>query len=116
MSVMRIYLPAFATIVLVAFCSHAYAQPRCPELAKLRGEAAKAAKQLTAMATCEAYNGFSMTWGRIVRYANEHRESCEISNVSLTEFKSRHREALKMRDAICTGRPLQPFPPDVIRP
>jgi len=116
MSVMRICLSAFATIALVALCSHAYAQPRCPELAKLRGEAAKAATQLTAMASCEAYNRFSMTWGRIVRYANDHRESCEISSVSLTELESRHREALKMRDAICTGRPLRPFPPDVIRP
>lgn len=115
MPVMRMCSLVFATIALVALCGHAYAQPRCPELAKLRGEAAKTATQLTAMATCEAYNGFSMTWGRIVRYANEHRGSCEISSVSLTEFESRHREALRMRDAICTGRPLQPFPPDVIR-
>jgi hypothetical protein len=116
MPVMRICSPAFATIAFLALCSHAYAQPRCAELAKLRGEAAKAATQLTAMASCEAYNSFSMTWGRIVRYANDHRESCEISSVSLTELESRHREALKMRDAICTGRPLRPFPPDVIRP
>ena len=115
MPVMRICSPAFATIALLALCSHAYAQPRCAELAKLRGEAAKAATQLTGMASCEAYNSFSMTWGRIVRYANDHRESCEISSVSLTELESRHREALKMRDAICTGRPLQPFPPDIIR-
>ena len=116
MPVMRICSSAFAMIALLALCSHAYAQPRCAELAKLRGEAAKAATQLTAMASCEAYNRLSMTWGRIVRYANDHRESCEISSVSLTELESRHREALKMRDAICTGRPLRPFPPDVIRP
>lgn len=115
MPVMRMCSPAFATIAILVPCCHAYAQPKCPELAKLRGEAAKVATQLTAMAGCEAYNRFSTTWDRIVRYANDHRESCEISSFSLMEIESRHREALTMRDAICTGRLLRPFPPDVIR-
>ena len=115
---MRTHMPALITIALVGFCSHAYAQARCPELLKLRSEAAEAVRQMTGTPTsdrCEAYSRFSMTWGEIVRYANGHRELCNISSVSLSEFEKRHREAVKARDAVCARRPPQPFPPDIIQ-
>ena len=112
---MRMYSLVLATIVLVALGGDAYAQPRCSELAKLRDDVVEAAKQLTGIASCEAYSRFTTAWGRVLRYANTHRESCEISGAALTGFDSRHREAVMMRNAVCAGRPLQPFPPDIIR-
>jgi hypothetical protein len=115
---MRTYSPALITMALVGLCSHAYAQARCPELLKLRSEAAEAVKQMTSFPTlgqCEAHSRFSMAWGEIVRYANEHRELCNISSGTLSEFEKRHREAVRARDDVCTSRPPQPFPPDIIR-
>jgi hypothetical protein len=56
-----------------------------------------------------------MAWGAIAQYANDHRELCNISILSLNEFEKRHSEAAKARDDVCGGRPLHPFPPDVIQ-
>jgi hypothetical protein len=115
---MRTYTPALVTIALVGLCSHACAQARCPELMKLRSEAAEAVKQMMGVPTldrCEAYRRFSVTWGEIVSYANNHRELCDISSVSLSELEKRRREAVKARDAVCASRPLQPFPPDIVQ-
>jgi hypothetical protein len=118
-SVMRTHMPAQAAIALAGFCSQANAQAQCPELTRLRGEAAEASKQRVALVPpsqrCEAYVRISMTWGAIVQYANDHRESCDISNVSLNEFEQRHREAVTARDNFCSGRPVRPFPADIIQ-
>jgi hypothetical protein len=113
---MRMQMPALAVIALVGFCSHAKAQTKCPELTRLRGEAAEAAKQIAGVAgRCEAYSRFSMAWGDIFRYANDHRELCDVSGVLLGEFEKRYREAVKARDNVCAGRPLHSFPPDIIK-
>jgi len=113
---MRMCMLAFATIALVGFCSDANAQTNCPELARLRGEAAEAAKQMTGVPNrCEAYRRFSTAWGDIFRYANDHRELCNVSGVLLEEFEKRYREAAKARDNACAGRPLQSFPPEIIK-
>jgi len=115
---MRTHTAALAMTALVGVCSHANAQARCPELMRLRSEAAGAAKQMMGVPTsdrCDIYSRFSMTWGEIVRYANEHREPCDISGVLLSEFEKSHREAVKARDNVCTSRPLRPFPPDIIQ-
>jgi hypothetical protein len=115
---MRTNLPALAMITLVGFCSQANAQDRCPELTRLRGEAAKTAEQMRGVPTsdrCAAYIRFSMAWGAIAQYANDHREWCDISIVSLDEFEKRHREAIKARENVCAGRVPRPFPPEVIQ-
>ncbi len=115
---MRTQMAALAMIALVGFCSHSNAQARCPELTRLRSEAAEAVKQMTGVPTldrCEAYSRFSMAWGEIVRYANDHIELCDISSVSMSEFEKRYREAVIARDNVCASRPPQPFPPDIIQ-
>jgi hypothetical protein len=118
-SLMRTHMPALAMIALVGFCSHAKAEARCPELTRLRSEAAGVLKQTRGLVPtsdrCEAYNRFSMAWGAIVEYANDQRELCDISDLSLSEFEKSHREAVRMRDNACAGRPLRPFPPDIIQ-
>ena len=105
------------TFAPLGYCSQANAQERCPELTRLRSEAAEAIKPRTSVAPsdrCGAYNRFSMAWGAIAQYANDHRELCDISIVSLSEFEKRHREGEKARNNVCAGRPLRPYPPDII--
>lgn len=111
-------MKALATAALVGFCSHANAnaQAPCPELNQLRSEAADAIEQMTGdpAGRCEAYSRFSAAWGAIAEYANNHRESCNISAISLVELEKRHREAETARDNICADRPRRSYP-DIIR-
>jgi hypothetical protein len=114
---MRTLMPALAMIALVGCCSQANAQAQCPELTRLRGEAAEASKPTSRALTsdrCEAYIRSSMAWGIMVQYANDHRELCGISIRSLSEFEKYHREAVNARDNVCAGRPARPFPPEII--
>jgi hypothetical protein len=115
---MRTLMPTLAVIALVGFCSQADAQSRCPELTRLRSEAAVALKQARGVSTserCEAYNRVSRAWDAIVEYASDNREMCDISEVSLSGFERDHSDAVKVRDNACAGRPLRPFPPDIIK-
>lgn len=115
---MRTDMPALVVLALIGFCSHANAQARCPELTRLRSEAAEASKQTTGVPTtdrCEAYIRLSVAWGAIAQYANDHRELCDISMPSLNELEKHHREAVRARNNVCAGRPLDLFPPDVIK-
>jgi hypothetical protein len=115
---MRTPVATFAMLVMAGFCHQANAQAACPELTRLRGEVVEASKPLTGIprrGRCESYIRSSMAWHAIMQYANEHRESCDISSVALSEFETRHREAVNARDNVCTGRPLRPFPADVIQ-
>jgi hypothetical protein len=114
----RTPMPALAMMALVGLCGQANAQARCPELTRLRSEAAEATKQVMGVPRsnrCEAYIRFSMAWDVLAQYANDHRELCDISIPSLNEFERRHREAVTARDNVCTGRPARPFPADVIQ-
>jgi hypothetical protein len=88
-------------------------------LTRLRGEAVQASKKWTALVPpsqhCETYIRISMAWAAIAQYANDHREACGISEVSLNEFEQRHREAVTARDNFCSGRPVRPYPADIIQ-
>ena len=111
-------IPTLAMIALVGFCIQANAQAQCPELTRLRSEAADASKSTRLALTsdrCEAYIRSSMAWGVVVQYANDHRELCDISIRSLNEFEKYHREAVSARDNVCAGRPVRPFPPEIIQ-
>jgi len=115
---MRTSIPALAMIALVGFCSQTRAQGRCPELIRLRSEAADALKKTRGVPTsdrCAAYIRYSVAWGTIVQYANDHRELCDISVASLSDFDKYRREAVTARDNVCAGRPAHPYPPDIIQ-
>lgn len=112
---MRTHLPTLVMMALAGYCSQASAQERCPELTRLRSEAAEAIKPMPSVVRCGAHHRFSRAWGAIVQYANDHRELCDISIGLLSEFEKQHREAEKARDNVCAGRPLRPYPPDVIK-
>jgi hypothetical protein len=115
---MRTRMPALTIIALLGFCIQANAQALCPELTQLRSEAQEALKQsmtVPASERCYMYNRLSVAWGAILQYANDNREPCHISILSLNEFERYHREAVKDRDNVCAGRPLRPYPADVIQ-
>jgi len=107
---MRTHIPSLAMIALVGFCSQANAQGQCQELARLRSEAAEALRKMPGVPTsdrCAAYVRYSMAWGTIVQHANEHREACDISIVSLSSLEKYRREAVTARKNVCAGRPVR---------
>jgi hypothetical protein len=117
-TMMRTGMTAFTIMALLGFCIQASAQALCPELTGLRSEAQEAQKQsrtVPASERCYMYNRLSKAWGAVAHYANDNREPCRISAASLNEFEQYHREAVRDRDNVCAGRPLRPFPPEVIQ-
>jgi hypothetical protein len=114
---MRTLLPVLGMIALVGFCSQANAQAQCPELTRLRNEAVDASKPMARALIsdrCEVYIRSSIAWAEMVQYASDNRQSCDISSRSLSEFEKYHREAVSARDNVCAGRPVRPFPAEVI--
>jgi hypothetical protein len=96
---MRTRMPALTMTALLGFCIQANAQALCPGLTQLRSEAQETLKQSkTAPASerCYMYSRLSVAWGAILQYANNNRESCHISILSLNEFEQYHREAVKI--------------------
>lgn len=115
---MRKLMPTLAITALIGFCGQANAQAQCPELTRLRSEAvgaSKPARRALIPNQCELYIRSSMAWDEMVQYANDHREACDISMQSLSEFEQYRREAVTARDNACAGRPIRPFPPEIIR-
>ena len=114
---MRTLLPVLAMIAFGGFFNQANAQAQCRELIRLRSEAVQAQKPMARgliSDRCDAYIRSSMAWRAVLQYAEEHRESCDISSRSLGEFEKYHREAVSARDNVCAGRPARPFPAEVI--
>jgi hypothetical protein len=115
---MRTRMPALTIIALLGFCIQANAQAPCLQLTRLRSEAQEALKQSRTVPPserCYVYIRLSVAWGAVAQYASDNRESCHISIPSLNEFEQYHREAVKDRDNVCAGRPLRPYPADVIQ-
>jgi hypothetical protein len=104
-------------LILVGLSSPASAQAQCPELTRLRAEAAAAAKPTRgapALGRCESYIRTSIAWNDVAKYASDHREACDVSPSMLDTIEKAHRDAVKARDNICTGRPILPYRADII--
>jgi hypothetical protein len=107
-----------ALTALIGFCSQADAQAQCPELTRLRNEAVAStlpARSGLVSNHCEAYIRTSVAWAATVQYAKDHRESCDISFDSLKQFEGYHREAVIARNNVCAGRPVKPFPAEIVQ-
>jgi hypothetical protein len=103
--------------MLVGLCSPANAQTQCPELTRLRAEAvatSKPGRGAPALGRCESYIRTSIAWNELAKYASDHREACDISLTTLSDIEKYHREAVKARDNICSGRPVLPYRADII--
>jgi hypothetical protein len=117
-TVIRTRMPPLAIIALLGFCIQANAQTPCPEVVRLRNAATEAWKQAMRVSPserCGALYHASLAAEETLNYATSNRESCHIAIPSLNEFERTHREALQARDNVCAGRPLRPYPPDVIQ-
>jgi len=115
---MRTLLPALAMIALGGFSNQANAQAQCPELTRLRGEAVEAQKPMARgliSNRCDAYVRSSMAWRAVLQYAEDHRDMCDIPIRSLSDFEKYYSEAVSARDNVCAGRPVRPFPAEIIQ-
>ena len=104
-----------ASLMLAGF--QASAQTQCPELTRLRAEAESAAKPTRgarALAGCETYIRISIAWNDAAKYASDHREACDVSTSMLDTIEKAHREAVKARDNVCTGRPFRNYPAEIM--
>ena len=111
-------VPAFAMMAIVGLGVQVEAQTPCPEYLRLRNAATEAWKQaMTAPPSerCGALYHASSAAEATLKYADNNRESCNISVQLLNQVEGYHREAVKARDNACAGRPLRPFPADIIQ-
>jgi len=111
-------LPAVTAIAIVGLAVQVEAQVPCPELVRLRNAATEAWKQAMRAPPserCGALYHASLAAEATLKYANNNRESCDISVPLLNHVDRYHRETVQARDNACAGRPLRPFPADIIQ-
>jgi hypothetical protein len=109
---------AFTMIAIVGLGVQAGAQAPCPEYLRLRNAATEARKQAMRAPRSERCGEFyhaSLAAEATLKYADNNRESCNISVQLLNQVEGYHREAVQARDNACAGRPLRPFPADIIQ-
>jgi hypothetical protein len=113
-----IRVPAFTMIAMVWLGVQAEAQTPCPELVRLRNAATAAWKEAMRgppSERCGALYHASLAAEATLKYANNNRESCDISVPLLHQVEGYRREAVQARDNACAGRPLRPYPADIIQ-
>lgn len=111
-------VPAFTMIALGWLGVSAEAQAPCQEYLRLRNAATEAwreAMRAPPSERCGALYHASLAAEATLKYANNNRQSCDISVPLLNQVEGYHREALQARDNACAGRPLRPYPADIIR-
>jgi hypothetical protein len=110
--------PAFTMLAIIWLGVQAEAGTPCPELVRLRNAATgawKEAMRAPPSERCGALYHASLAAEATLKYANNNRESCDISVPLLNQVEGYHREALQARDNVCAGRPLRPYPADIIQ-
>ena len=109
---------AFTMIAIVGLGVQAEAQTPCQEYLRLRNAANEAWKQAMSVPPserCGMLYHASLAAEATLKYANNNRQSCDISVPLLNQVERYHREAVQARDNACAGRPLRPFPADIIQ-
>ncbi len=111
-------VPGCTMAAMLALGVRAEAQAPCPELVRLRNAATQAwtaAMRAPQSERCGALYHAASAAEATLSYANNNRDSCAISVRLLSDVEGYHRQAVRARDNACAGRPLRPYPPDVIR-
>jgi len=109
---------AFAMIAIVGLGVQAEAKAPCQEMVRLRNAASEAWKQAMRAPPaerCGAFHHASAAAEATLTYANNNHESCNISDVLLNQTEGYRRQAVEARDNACAGRPLRPYPADIIQ-
>lgn len=113
-----IKMPAVTMIAIVWLGVQAEAQTPCPELLRLRSaatEAWKDAMRVPPSERCAALYHASSAAEATLKFANDNRDSCNVSVTMLNQVEGYHSEAVQARDNACAGRPLRPYPADIIQ-
>jgi hypothetical protein len=50
-----------------------------------------------------------------LRFAENNREACAISGTLLSQVERYDHDAVTARDNVCAGRPLRPYPAEIIQ-
>jgi len=111
-------VPVFTIVAIVGLGVQAEAQALCPEYYRLRNAANETWRQAmrgTGSERCLALNHAALAAEATLNYANNNRELCNISESLLNQLEGFHSEAVHARDNFCVGRPVRPFPPDIIQ-
>jgi hypothetical protein len=111
-------VPVFTMMAIVGFAVQAQAQAPCPELMQLRNAASEAWKQAMRAGPsqrCGALYHASLAAEVTLKYANNNHASCDVSDPLLNQLEGYHREAVQAHDNACAGRPLRPYPADIIK-
>ena len=111
-------VPAFAMITIIGLGVQVEARTPCQEYLRLRNAATEAWKQpmrAPPSERCGALYHVSLTAEATLKYADNNRESCYISVPLLNQVEGYNREAVQARDNACAGRPLRPYPADIIQ-
>jgi hypothetical protein len=109
---------AFTMIAIVWLGVRAEAQTPCAEEVRLRNAATEAwreAMKAPPSERCGALYHASLAAEATLNYANNNRESCAISVPLLNQVEGYYRKAVQARDNVCAGRPLRPYPADIIQ-
>jgi hypothetical protein len=111
-------VPAFTLIAIVGLGVQVEAQTPCPEYLRLRNAATEAWKQAMRTPPSERRGALyhaSLAAEATLKYADNNRESCDVSVPVLNQVERYYREAVETRDNVCAGRPARPFPVDIIQ-
>jgi hypothetical protein len=110
-------MPAFAMITIIGLGVQVEARTPCQEYLRLRNAATEAWKQAMRAPRserCGALYHASLAAEATLKYADNNRESCDISIQLLSQVEGHHREAVQACDNACAGRPLRPYPADIV--
>jgi hypothetical protein len=110
-------VPAFAMLAIMGLGVQAEARTPCQEYLRLRNAATEVWKQaMRAQPSerCGALYRASSAAEATLKYAADNRESCDISDQLLGQVEGQRREAIQARDNACAGRPLRPYPADIV--
>jgi hypothetical protein len=110
-------MSAFAMITIIGLGVQAEARTPCQEYLRLRNAATEAWKQTMRAPPserCGALNHASLAAEATLNYAENNHESCDVSVQMLNQVEGYRREAIQARDNACAGRPLRPYPADIV--
>jgi hypothetical protein len=110
-------MPAIAMMTIIGLGVQVEAGTPCQEYLRLRNAATEAWKQAISAPPserCGALYHASLAAEATLRYADSNREACDISVQLLNQVEGFHREAVQARDNACTGRPIRPYPADIV--
>jgi len=111
-------LIAIIGVAMIGLAVQVEAKTPCPEVVRLRNAATaawKRAMRAPQSDRCGALYQAALAAEATRKYANDNREACNVSVSLLNQVERSDREAVQARDNVCAGRPLRPYPPDIIK-